>query len=72
MPCFGRAGRSYVRANRNSWFKDGKRLELDTGRFVLGPIHYRHAGIYKCVLENSAGSATITYNVTIVGEHNVK
>lgn len=54
--------------DRNSWFKDGKQLELTNGRFHLGPVRYSEAGIYQCLLQNSAGSVTITFNVTVTGE----
>ena len=68
FPCFGRSGKLYIYPNRKSWFKDEKSLDVSSGRFRLGPVQYEDAGIYKCMLENSVSSVTITFNITIVGK----
>ena len=67
LPCHARAGRTFIRPDRNSWFKDGKRVRLWNDR-ILGPVHYRDAGIYTCVLQNSVGSVNITFNITVIGK----
>ncbi|CAB4037707.1 deleted in malignant brain tumors 1 -like, partial [Paramuricea clavata] len=66
FPCFGRSGTLYIYPNRKSWFKDEKNVDVSSGRFRLGPVQYEDAGIYKCLLGNSMGSVTITFNITIV------
>ena len=67
LPCYARAGRTLISPDRNSWFKDGKRVRLGNDHF-LEAVHYRDAGIYTCVLQNSAGSVNITFNITIIGK----
>ncbi len=66
--CWGRSEGLHIQATRHSWSKDGKPLQLLTGSLRIEHVNYRDAGIYKCVLKNSVGSASVIYNITVVGE----
>ncbi|XP_028407122.1 antigen WC1.1-like [Dendronephthya gigantea] len=70
LRCYGRTSRAFLTANRYSWYKDGKRLNVPHSSFrrpIFLRAHYRDAGIYTCVLRTSVGSTTKTFNVTVVG-----
>ena len=75
LGCYGSIGPDHVYSNRYSWYKDGEPLDLPDfnyhGYSLLSFEHFRDAGIYKCVLRSSAGSTSVTYNVTVAGEESV-
>lgn len=72
LRCYGGTSQGFLAANRYSWYKDGKQLNLPHSSFrrpLILRAHYRDAGVYTCVLRSSVGSSTKTINVTIIGKN---
>ena len=62
------------------WKQFGKKSEKDgwqnlsggSGTFQVRSVKASHAGYYRCVVSNSAGSETSQHATLIVGKHNVQ
>lgn len=56
------------------WFKDGRQMENRDGNvfsFALLDVTSQEAGRYVCRVFNDAGSANLTFIVTVQGNHDV-